>query len=632
MRNSVPTCSSDELLAYLKKGDFSRYLKSLKCLSPYDTNWFRLQVLGIRVLAYQKKATEALEACRKLSKGLVDPDQRLCLKLEYLFYSWLLEGRKQATLDALESLASEIEPEGDLGIMIRHVGLRIHATELMLGMKNPVEKSRILEAYQALISTYLKGSQVDEAFFCLMEQIECAVTVPYSNVSKALECLANYDQEPNFQNFLFRKATLKLTKFKLITEQKLQAGEELCDHGSFKEIATELDRNGCKHAAYSALVDYGKLLLNFGRPLGRKLVIKCIKFFQKAGDKESMVHTVPPLVSWLKLTGRSQAVSGYLDLTSRPFLGRANPNSGGTNAKRLRDKGLMVFQAIADAELACQSGIAEVGEQKLASLLNEIRPFANGYLVSRVEAQLILCKLNLGKSVSLHKMFHVAEELNQLGFGRESIEFLGKRVLIGLSNKHQPCVESELGSIQELAAQIFSQKQDIVSAQAYGFLFEAIALSHLFEMRVDKSLYALKEANLVYQKFELRPRIAFNHLYQSRVFDLQYSISGNLSDLNRGLKALRQVSDLFGLLGFERGLSRVRKDMQQLEKRVSSGTINLMPSFDHVQKTFSGLDLAVKEVNQVELDGSLLGVFSDLASKGQLIRFQTVFPQPFNKN
>ena len=317
MSYPIHSCSSQELLTLLRQGDYDQFQNLLNQYSNQNQDWFRYQLLALRVLVAQKRMNSALRFIESLSKELKETKEGEQAHAEYLFYSWLLEGRTASKLSELEAMLDGLKKPG---YILQNLALRLDAMKLQLGLKDANQKHWLINQYEKQISLLNELGLEDEGFFCLQELVEFLITKPFPNLESALDILETQGKTKYIIESPYRVTILKVFHTRLKTNLDLKTFQYPVSHDPFRSVMGRLQEHGTKRDIAQSLAAYGAMLLKYGDTYGRKLINRSIRLYKILGDDQAIHAPVTNLISWLKMTGNQQGVNAYLDIISKPIL------------------------------------------------------------------------------------------------------------------------------------------------------------------------------------------------------------------------------------------------------------------------------------------------------------------------
>jgi len=585
----------------------------------------------MRVLVDQKRVPTALEHIKKLSEGLTNPNERQSAYAESLFYSWLLEGRTSSALVELESILGLDVTSGETDTWLQNLGLRTQAMKLQLCLLDSRQKPELVNQYKAHINNLFETGLEDEAFFCLLELLDFVVARPFPNIPEALALIDDYKELPEIGNRPYRSARLRIFTARLGTELSLQSAQYPISHRVFEDALLALKKAGAKRDVGQNLASYGGLLLKYGDANGRKLINKSIRHFQELKNDQSLVAPAASLISWLKVTGNQQAINSYLDLISSPIKGKARPVLDAGVLSKTKDAAVTANQCFSLANIELQNVKPERARKLLLDLGHSINALGHTALSVKVMAQLNLCSLKLGNGFSETIMTQVIRDWVELGYVYKALEYICQRVRLGVEDSRYAVKSVVLNGYLEKASSILQGKTDMLLAEALGDLYEISALAFLFENDTIKTLCLLRDANQVYTEYGLRPKLAFNYLYQAKVTQFQLLFEDRSSHLDIGKKSLDEASSLFRSMGHRAGVKEAQLLLNQLRNNSNSlrRLDSVIPGTDLVKTGIKKHDLLVESGLAAT---PVYRIFSAFVSKHEQSVLRTLITQPFNHN
>ena len=413
MRGSTGICTSEDLSKLLDKGAYRSFLASLSTYDLSHRTWFRFQLLGLSVLLDLKSSAEALTLTETLSNSLTQASERELARAHYLLMSWFQGGRGSDDLEELaEVLNNEIQ-DSRLANDWNHIRLRAEVLKLVLGLSCASQKEVIAERYEAQVRAYLDEGREDEAFFCLLEQVDFVAAKPYPNLTLSIDLLDHFIFSSKF-NGAYRQGKLLALKAIITAEQQLSSGQPLSVQDVMSQAYHAWQQIGGHRDYYDTLLRIGSLLLRFGKPKGQKLLMKSIRYFQSSGESQTILVPVNSLINWYKETGNHTELGSIRELHSIALTTMQKPQH--CTKKQRRDAGLRLQMAVFQA----QNALTEKDVQSVKQIIDQVFEIAKPNGITRLSIQVEAIKVRYdlltGVNLNFERIMHVVTQFCKLSY------------------------------------------------------------------------------------------------------------------------------------------------------------------------------------------------------------------------
>lgn len=623
MRGSDQTCTSLELLNFLKQGDYPSFLSSFKAYDFSQTDWFRFQTLAIKVLTYNKSASEALELSKSLSQRLAIPSERELVLAEYLYISWLCNGRNHDDLVGLEELLCRNTQSTRLDAHWEHIRLRTKASKLMLGLMDSGGKEDLLFRYECLVDEFVRQGLVFEAFFALKEVLAFASSKPFPRIGLALNIIDRFLTHPSFDEYDFYTGILLCEKAILTAEHRIWEESDYDVTGLLYQANSKLVKANNTSGVYHYLSEYGSLLLKYGISPGKKMLVRAIRHFQKVNDLGSANSAVNAIMSWQKITGNHTELGGFQYLTSpAKNISIADAKAQEKSLQKEKDMSIRIQSRLAMFQHALGNKDLELAELLLSDLEAKIESIRFSYLTLQVQAAAVLFDIQFGMGSDHQELVAVAQDFQRLGYPQDALEFLTNTLLQQLASCDESLSVSELAGYLNFANDLRSSTRlEMHLIDGVGRLYETLALHYIRLAKHKMALELLKVASTAYSQYGMKPKMAFNYLYQAQVLIVLNRLQVGDSLRKEGLNVLRKSKGLFRLMNLKEGVAIATSN----EIRFRKNSAHLSPLHAKPLNTNSGRHHDCYNLNIASVQkgkSSLYELYTDLIeSQGKNLAF-----------
>lgn len=564
------TASSEILKGLLWHGDYQGFMVNLIQLPKNDRRWSYFHYIGVRVLIRQNKALDALRLARELAVDLPSEKLRYMAGLEALYLGWLFDGREQALLETLSNELLSLPTQNlsfEHRLYIREMGVRLMASKFMLGLVSGSKKPSLIRLYEELIDDYAKDGHEEEAFDCMNNLIRLLNSKPCGDANEALAKLRGFVRKEFIDRCPYKKAQVAAGIADMTLQKSLDSGSNRGLRNSLDQAVALLEVLPSKLPLYELLTKMGVAYLNYGEPKGRKLLNRVIRYFATSEEAEYMNKACASMLLWLRQTGNNAAINTYRQMLPESAKNACFSASPGTEQKSgLKDVAFGTSLSLMEADILLKEGKGTEAVVVLNSWRKELKVVGITVLTAQINARLACLALSSDLNLSQCHLKSAIHLFHRLGYKTEAINLIGDWLSsyahLNGSTLDASLIEEALGHVNR----ILPKQLTVDAAMAFANVYEAAALAYLCIRESSKSLRLAKESQLVYEEFQLRPRLAFNQLYQGQIVRLLYQDRPEVRLIHEGQAALATAESLFRWMNFRPGLIQCHKDRLELEE------------------------------------------------------------------